>query len=488
MTIASSDVDGVICSKRDRDLEQDAEDPSPGALLDRTLLRDSLRKAIAGACREGRAIGILSLGLRGLDEVEGRFGRGAAETVLKLTGERVLANVRRTDAVIRLEDGEFAIVQARIEGPRGCYALARRLTRALQVPLQVDGRQLSPLVDIGIAVVETDDEDPECWLQQARSALGKARTDTPGSYRCSNPELDAQLQARLRLEGELCQALREEQLILHYQPIVELVSRHVAGFEALLRWQHPTRGLLLPHDFLQVAEDSGLIVQLGAWVLHQACRDAVSWPRMVKVAINVSLVEFHQSCFADMVRNALQSTGLDPSRLSLEIGEESLSRLDERALPTLHSLKSLGVGIVMDDFGMGRSSLHQLQAFPFNEVKIDHSLIARAESQQSAAAFVRAVIAIGRSFGMKVTAEGVETESQLRFLKSEGCEQVQGYYFSRPMPSREIDRLITLIELQSQRRPQGSAVERETIDIAELGFRLRDQSELPEAQGPLPSQ
>jgi diguanylate cyclase len=344
------------------------------------------------------------------------------------------------------------------------------------------------VVDIGIAVVATDDEDPECWLQQARSALREASSGTPGSYRCSNPELDAQLQVRLRLERELCQALTGEQLVLHYQPIVKLESRHVAGFEALLRWQHPTRGLLMPHDFLEVAEDSGLIVQLGAWVLHQACRDAISWPRLAKVATNVSLVEFRQPRFADAVRNALQSTGLDPSRLSLEIGEDTLSRLDERALPTLHSLKSLGVGIVMDDFGMGRSSLHQLQAFPFNEVKIDHSLIARAESQQSAAAFVRAVIGIGRSFGMKVTAEGVETESQLRFLKREGCEQVQGYYFSRPMPSREIDRLITLIELQSQRSHQESAAERETSAGVESGFRLRDQSELPEAQGPLPSQ
>ncbi|HSA81732.1 MAG TPA: GGDEF domain-containing phosphodiesterase [Geminicoccaceae bacterium] len=454
MTMPSRDVDVVICSSRDRDLRPDAEESPPVALLDRALLRDSLRRAIAGASRESRAVGILSIGLRGFDEVARRCGRDFVENALKLIGERLLATVRRTDTVVRLDDSEFIIVQVRIEGARGCYSLARRLTRAIQVPLQVDGQQLSPLIDVGIVVVETDDEDPECWLQQARAVLREARTDDPGSYRCANPELDAQLQMRLRLERELCQALAGEQLVLHYQPIVKLVSRHVAGFEALLRWQHPTRGLLMPHDFLQVAEDSGLIVQLGSWVLHQACHDAVSWPRMAKVATNVSLVEFRHSCFADTVRNALLSTGLDPSRLVIEIGEETLSRLNERALPTLHSLKSLGVGIVMDDFGMGRSSLNQLQAFPFTGVKIDHSLMARAESQESAAAFVRAVISIGRSFGLKVTAEGVETERQLRFLNKEGCEQVQGYYFSRPMPSREIDRLITLIELQSQQRHQ----------------------------------
>lgn len=452
MTKPSSETGGVNRSTGDRDREPEAQEPAVGQLADRALLRDGLRKAIASACREGRAVGVFCLGLRGLDEIEGRSGRAFVDQVLKLTGERLLANVRKTDTVARLDQGEFAIVQVRLEDVRGCYALARRLLGAVQAPALIDGQEVSPSIDFGVAIAETDHEDPECWLQQARSALHQARADAPGSFRCSNPERDAQLQVRLGLERELRQALGENQLVLHYQPIVELATRHVAGFEALLRWQHPTRGLLMPPDFLQVAEDSGLIVELGAWVLHQACRDATTWPSTVKVATNISLVEFRQSSFADTVRRTLQSTGLDPSRLLIEIGEETLVRVNERALPTLHRLKSLGVGILMDDFGTGRSSLSHLQGFPFDGVKIDQSLMARTESQSAAAALVRAVISIGRSFGMTVTAEGVETEKQLQFLHEEACDQVQGYYFSRPMPARDIDRLITLINLQSQHR------------------------------------
>lgn len=417
-------------------------------LLDRALLRDRLSNAIVGATRDGRITGVLCLGLEGLSEFREQHGRTATQQLLMLAGERLLATVRKADTAAHLDDGEYVIVQVRLERPEGAYALVRRLIGAFTKPFTVEGATATLGITIGIAIAESDSEDAECWLQQARLARLRAKADGPGAYRCSNPELDAQLLVRRSLEADLRRALVEEQLTLHYQPIVELATRRVVGFEALLRWQHPTRGLLMPSDFLHVAEDSGQIVDLGAWVLRQACADARSWPCDVKVAVNLSPVQFAQSGITAAVTDALEANDIDPRRLIIEVNEDILLRGNDHALRTLHALKSLGMGIAMDDFGTGRSSLSHLQSFPFDRIKIDQSLMFKTESQPTAAAIVRAVISVGRSLGMTVTAEGVETERQLAFLREEGCDEVQGFYFSRPMPNQDIHRLITLIEAQ----------------------------------------
>jgi predicted signal transduction protein with EAL and GGDEF domain len=283
-------------------------------------------------------------------------------------------------------------------------------------------------------------------LRNADMALYRAKADGRGTYHFFQPEMDAQMQERRKLELDLRKALLADQFELYYQPLIEVASGEVSGFEALIRWNHPERGLVPPDAFIPVAEEIGLIVPLGDWVLKQACREAATWPGKLTVAVNLSAVQFRNQMLALSVVSALGQSGLAASRLELEITESVLLQDDRSVLDALHQLRDLGVRICMDDFGTGYSSLSYLRSFPFDKIKIDRSFIRELGKGNDAVAIVRAVLELGSSLGMITTAEGVETEEQLEILRAEGCMQLQGYLFSRPVPAPQIQSLLTRLQ------------------------------------------
>jgi predicted signal transduction protein with EAL and GGDEF domain len=340
--------------------------------------------------------------------------------------------------VARLGGDEFAIVQIGAR-PSDATDLAGRIIAALSEPFDVLGHQVNIGTSVGIAMAPADGREPDQLLRNADMALYRAKAEGRSTYSFFQPEMDAQMQERRRLELDLRKALAGDQFELYYQPLVDIAGGHVAAFEALLRWNHPERGLIGPDDFIPVAEDIGLIVPLGDWVLRQACRDAARWPAALSVAVNLSAAQFRNPALALSVVSALAQTGLQAKRLELEITETVLLQNDQAVLNALHDVRQLGVRVSMDDFGTGYSSLSYLRSFPFDKIKIDRSFISELGNDESdCAAIIRAVTRLGSSLGMTTTAEGVETREQLELLRAEGCTQAQGFLFSRPRPASEV--------------------------------------------------
>jgi predicted signal transduction protein with EAL and GGDEF domain len=300
-------------------------------------------------------------------------------------------------------------------------------------------------LSIGIALAPDDGQDPEQLLRNADLALYRAKSDGRGLYRFFEPGMDARMQARRRLEIDLRKAIANGEFELFYQPLVSMQTERITGFEALIRWNHPERGLIPPLDFITVAEETGLIVPIGEWVLRQACAEAVAWPREMKIAVNLSPVQFKNKNLLTSVISALAASGLSPTRLELEITESVLLQDADATLAVLHELRGLGVRISMDDFGTGYSSLSYLRKFPFDKIKIDQSFIFDMSDDGDSLAIVRAVIAMGSSLGITTTAEGVETPEQFKQLKLEGCTEVQGYLFSPPRPAADVKGLLASI-------------------------------------------
>jgi len=320
------------------------------------------------------------------------------------------------------------------------------MTPAAVAELIDHGHQVIIGTSIGIAMAPGDGNEPDQLLRNADMALYRAKAEGRGAYHFFQSDMDAQMQERRRLELDLRKALLAEQFELYYQPLVEVASGEVSGFEALLRWNHPERGIVAPDAFIPVAEEIGLIVPLGDWVLKQACRDAVTWPANLTVAVNLSAVQFRNPTLALSVVAALGQSGLAASRLELEITETVLLQDDRAVLDALHQFRDLGVRICMDDFGTGYSSLSYLRSFPFDKIKIDRSFIRELGKKSDCVVIIRAVLSLGSSLGMITTAEGVETEEQLEILRAEGCMQVQGYLFSRPKPAAEIPGLLRQLQ------------------------------------------
>jgi predicted signal transduction protein with EAL and GGDEF domain len=316
--------------------------------------------------------------------------------------------------------------------------LASRIIDTLVEPFDIFGHQVVIGTSIGIAMAPADGNEPDQLLRNADMALYRAKAEGRGAYHFFQPEMDAHMQERRKLELDLRKALLADQFELYYQPLVEVGSGEVSGFEALLRWNHPERGLVPPDEFIPVAEEIGLIVPLGDWVLKQACREAATWPGKLTVAVNLSAVQFRNATLALSAVSALGQSGLAASRLELEITETVLLQDDRAVLDALHQFRDLGIRICMDDFGTGYSSLSYLRSFPFDKIKIDRSFISELGKKNDAVAIIRAILQLGSSLGMITTAEGVETEEQLDILRAEGCMQAQGYLFSRPKPAAEI--------------------------------------------------
>ena len=421
-------------------------------LPNRVLFRERLQEALGRAHRNDRLVAVLCLDLDHFKEVNDTLGHPVGDKLLQAVADRFKTTLRETDFVARLGGDEFAVIQTDIGNPVEASSLAARLIDYIGQPYQIDGHQVVIGTSIGIAVAPADGVEPDHLLKNADMALYRSKNDGRSVFRFFEPDMDARLQARRTMELDLRHALKANEFELHYQPLVDLESGKVCAFEALLRWNHPTRGLVSPAEFIPLSEEIGLIVDIGAWVLEEACREAVHWPEDVKVAINLSPVQFRNNRVVGAVAHALAASGIAPKRVELEITESVLLQDSEANVEALRELKSLGIQIAMDDFGTGYSSLSYLQKFPFDKIKIDQSFVRTLSERPEASAIVRALTGLGRSLSIDTTAEGVETEEQLEHLRSEGCTQVQGYLFSRPLPARDVHEILKRVFRQTGSR------------------------------------
>jgi len=403
-------------------------------LPNRVLFREHLVKTLENVDRERLAV--LCIDLDRFKTINDTLGHPIGDALLRAVGDRLQAAARPTDLVARLGGDEFAIVQAGAEQPSGATALATRLIAEIAKPFELDGHQVVIGASVGISIAPNDGSDPDKLLKNADLALYRAKSDGRDSCRFFEPDMDARMQLRRTMEIDLRRALALGEFEVYYQPLVTLETGKICGFEALLRWHHLERGMVPPLEFIPVAEEIGLMGQIGAWVLKRACLEAVTWPKDIHVAVNLSPAQFrHRAVVLDVVA-ALGASGLPAYRLEVEITESVLLQHTESNIEILDELRNLGVRISMDDFGTGYSSLAYLQKFPFDKIKIDRSFVNGLDRPESIA-IVRAVTGLGSSLGMKTTAEGVETEEQLRKLKEEGCTEVQGYLFSKPVPAAQ---------------------------------------------------
>ena len=410
-------------------------------LLNRAAFYERMQEVLSRR-RRAESIGVLSLDLDNFKSVNDSFGHPVGDLLLQTAADRLRSCVRGEDIVARLGGDEFAIVQVPFDQPQDVSVLAARLVEALGAPYFLDGHQVVVGVSAGIALAPADGDMPDVLMKNADLALYRAKADGGGLYRFFQVEMDARMQARRRMEIDLRKAVVNREFELDYQPIIELKNGRITGCEALVRWRHPERGLIQPLDFIPVAEATGIIIPLGEWIIRRACADAANWPVGVTVAINLSPAQFKSRDLVPTVIDALRAAGMTPDRLELEITELVLIQETEGAFAILHQLRNLGIRIAMDDFGVGYSSLGYLRAFPFDKIKIDGSFIRDLPSKVESLAIVRAVVGLGSSLGIKTTAEGVETNEQLKSITDEGCSEGQGFLFSHPQPAAAIIRIL----------------------------------------------
>jgi len=373
-------------------------------------------------------------------EANDLHGHEVGDALLAETARRIQAQLTGPSFAARLGADEFVVVQvAGGDQPPAAAELATQILEAMAEPFDTGRDTLQLGASIGVSLYPDDGRTVDALLANADMALFRAKEGGRGAYRFFKREMDDAIREQRTMARELRHAISNDELVLYYQPIARTSDGRICGFEALIRWQHPARGLVPPMDFIPLAEESGLIIPLGEWALRRACTDAAAWDRPLRVAVNLSPLQLHQPNLVGLVDAVLEETGLASHRLELEITEGALFRDQKRALAVLQELKALGVRIAMDDFGTGFSSLSSLQSFPFDKIKIDKSFVEKIEQDDRAMVIVRAVLGLGRSLEIPVVAEGVETEQQLQFLRGEACAEVQGYAIGRPMPVREIE-------------------------------------------------
>ncbi|KQT56167.1 deubiquitinase [Methylobacterium sp. Leaf456] len=417
-------------------------------LANRMVFAERLEEA-AARLDEGGGFAVLCLDLDRFKEVNDSFGHPVGDALLKGVAERLQACLRESDLLARLGGDEFAIVQSGSRLRDDVVALASRLISIFEEPFVLDGHVVSVGVSVGISLAPDHGSNPETLLKCADLALYRAKAGGRGGWSFFDEEMDLELRKRRALEHDLKQAVGNGELELFFQPIVSLTQQRVACCEALLRWKHPERGYVSPAEFIPLAEETGTIGAIGEWVLRRACREAAGWPGGVAVAVNVSAAQFRNAAVVRAVMEALTESGLPAYRLELEITESVLLTDNVATLATLHTLKRLGVRVAMDDFGTGYSSLSYLQSFPFDKIKIDQSFVRNLDVTGNSRLIVRSVVGLGRSLGMTVTAEGIETEAQLEQLRLEGCDEAQGYLFSRPVPATAIHAQFERLRLEA---------------------------------------
>jgi diguanylate cyclase (GGDEF)-like protein len=406
--------------------------------------------------RRGEPVALLCLDLDRFKAVNDTLGHHVGDALLKEVAARLRSSLRESDTVARCGGDEFAIVQVGSGQPGGATQLADRIIEIVSAPFEIDGHRVGVGTSIGISVAPNDGCDPDQVLRNADLALYRAKTEGRGQHRFFAPDMDEQVRRRRNLELDLRNALANGEFQLAYQPLVTAASGAVTGFEALLRWHHPARGLVMPSDFIPVAEEIGVIASIGEWVLHEACAAAAEWPDDIRIAVNLSPAQFRGGDLVRTVAAALSASGLAAVRLELEITEGVLLADAKSTLAILHELRDLGVRIAMDDFGTGYSSFSYLRTFPFDKIKIDQSFVRDIGSDNESIAIVRAVTSLGRSLGISTTAEGIETAEQMAHLRAEGCTELQGYLLGRPMPESGAAALVA--RKSRQRTPEPAAV------------------------------
>jgi diguanylate cyclase (GGDEF)-like protein len=418
-------------------------------LANRQQFKDELAKCAQrqqpsqpGGAEEDGGFALLCLDLDGFKIVNETLGHWIGDSLLQSVAERLKATVRTGHFVARLGGDEFAVLLPRTRSTEQPEAMAKRLAEALTAPYEVHGQHVRIGISIGIALAPHDGNDPELLLKAGEMALYSAKAAGRGSYRFFHKSMAEQLRVKRQLELDLQSAIDNDELALHYQPLINVASKTITGFEALMRWEHPLRGPVSPGEFIPIAEETGLIVQLGAWAIRKACEQAATWPAGLTVAVNVSPTQFRSTDLVTTVSDILRQTGVGPDRLELEITETLLMQESESTMQSLHQLRELGVRISMDDFGTGYSSLSYLRSFPLSKIKIDRAFVKDLGASEASDIIIRSVIDIARTLKMTTTAEGVETRQQFDCLNELGCSEAQGYYLSRPVPAAKVPALI----------------------------------------------
>lgn len=433
--------------ERERQITHMALHDGLTGLANRMLLREHLAMTLARAA-SGRRQALFCLDLDNFKVVNDTLGHPTGDSLLCEVARRLSA-IAGDGFVARLGGDEFALVVDDAQHPLDRFA--HELNRAIAEPCMVNGHRIVPGTSVGIAILGTDGDDPVTLVKNADLALYRAKHEGRGGYRFFEAAMDAEARKRRQMELDLHEAISEGQFFLMFQPLFNLSESRVSAFEALLRWNHPERGLVSPADFIPLAEDTGLIVPIGEWVIREACRAARHWPEHVRIAVNVSQVQFRSPGLSAVILQALSESGLPPQRLELEITESLFIDNPATTLASLHSLRALGVRVALDDFGTGYSSLSYLRAFPFDKIKIDRSFIMDLLNSDGATAIIRSITTLADALGMETTAEGVEHAAQLDILREQGCSHIQGFYFSKPVTEGEVESMLGNIGHQGLR-------------------------------------
>jgi diguanylate cyclase (GGDEF)-like protein len=411
-------------------------------LGNRLLLKQQLEQTLADESMHGNPIAVMFLDLDGFKTVNETLGHSVGDLLLRSIASRLRDMLQPTDRIARLGGDEFAILQTSVPQPGSSIALAERIIEIIGSPWNIEGFDVQVGASIGIAFGEQGCIDTENLLKSADLAMYAAKSAGRGTYRLFDPNMDRLVHERRILERDMRRGIGQGEFCLHYQPLVDLRSKKVVGFEALMRWQHPERGLVPPLEFIPLAEEIGLIVQLGECALRQACAEAMNWPDDISVSVNLSPIQFAKGNVIAIVREALAASGLPASRLELEITESVLLERSEHNLVVLNQLHALGARVSIDDFGTGYSSIGYLRNFHFDKIKIDRSFVKDLIADDGCLAIVRAIVGLGVSFGITTTAEGVETEEQMRRLDLEGCIEGQGWLYSKAVPAKDVAALL----------------------------------------------
>jgi diguanylate cyclase (GGDEF)-like protein len=406
-------------------------------LANRVLLHERMSEAAAQLRRHQTPFAVLGIDLDRFKAVNDTLGHPIGDKLLQQVAKRLQAAVRDIDTVARFGGDEFTVLVANQGRREDVNQLAARLVEKISAPYTIDGNKLNVGASIGIATAPEDGIDPDVLLKNADIALYRAKADGGESFQYFAPEMDAHMQSRRLVEIELRNAVANNEFVLHYQPVMDISNNRIVGAEALIRWNHPTRGLVYPGDFIAVAEETGLIGPMGDWVLHAACQEAAQWAPHTKIAVNVSAVQFNRPDLIGVIAQALELSGLPPHRLELEITESVLLQGDDDHLATLELLSQLGIRIALDDFGTGYSSFSYLRKFKFDTIKIDRTFVSELPDCADCSAIISAIAGLARTMGVLTTAEGVENKDQLEWLKLAGCTHVQGFLFSKAVPPLE---------------------------------------------------
>jgi diguanylate cyclase (GGDEF)-like protein/PAS domain S-box-containing protein len=419
-----------------------AEHDSLTDLPNRLLLNDRLEQAIAMAARLNDKIAVLFLDLDGFKHINDSLGHPIGDKLLQSVAARLRDCVRAPDTISRQGGDEFVVLLRTLHTPEDAIVATNRILKSVAIPHFIDRRELHVTTSIGVSLYPGDGKDAETLIKNADTAMYQAKESGRHGYKFFRPEMNVRAVERQSIEQDLRNALEREEFSLHYQPKIDLKTGEISGLEALIRWNHPVRGMVPPLQFIPIAEDCGLILPIGAWVLREACMQARAWadsdlPR-ITMAVNVSAVQFRNESFLEQMFATIRETGMDPRFLEVEITESVLMKHAELATTILHALRDKGVRVSVDDFGTGYSSLSYLRKFPLDALKIDQSFVRQITPKPEDAGIVSAIISMGQGLNLRVIAEGVETAEDLAFLKAHNCDEAQGYLFSRPLPAKEL--------------------------------------------------